>query len=49
MAERNWGRMIFNSSESALHIPKEMEEYSVACVDRSSGRVRAALMTSQGR
>ena len=29
MVERNWGRMIFISSESALHIPKEMIHYGV--------------------
>jgi NAD(P)-dependent dehydrogenase (short-subunit alcohol dehydrogenase family) len=27
MLERNWGRIVFISSESALHIPKEMIHY----------------------
>ena len=29
MLKRNWGRIIFISSESALHIPKEMIHYGV--------------------
>jgi len=29
MLERNWGRIVFISSESALHIPKEMIHYGV--------------------
>jgi NAD(P)-dependent dehydrogenase (short-subunit alcohol dehydrogenase family) len=29
MLKRNWGRIVFISSESALHIPKEMIQYGV--------------------
>jgi NAD(P)-dependent dehydrogenase (short-subunit alcohol dehydrogenase family) len=29
MAERGWGRIVFISSESALHIPKEMIHYGM--------------------
>ncbi len=29
MLQRNWGRIVFISSESALHIPKEMIQYGV--------------------
>jgi NAD(P)-dependent dehydrogenase (short-subunit alcohol dehydrogenase family) len=29
MLEKNWGRIVFISSESALHIPKEMIHYGV--------------------
>jgi NAD(P)-dependent dehydrogenase (short-subunit alcohol dehydrogenase family) len=30
MLQRNWGRIVFISSESALHIPKEMIHYGVS-------------------
>src|SRR5882757_9543640 len=30
MLKRNWGRIVFMSSESAIHIPKEMIHYGVS-------------------
>jgi short-subunit dehydrogenase len=40
MRERNWGRIVFISSESALHIPAEMVHYGMTKTARKVARAQ---------
>lgn len=49
MLERDWGRIVFVSSESALHIPKEMIHYGVTkTADLAVSRGLAELTVGTG-
>ena len=49
MLKRNWGRIVFMSSESGLHIPKEMIHYGVTkTADLAVARGLAELTAGTG-